>query len=154
MLNMKVVGAVEVQRRLRTAPAELGRRIGAKVQMLGLSLERRVKLTKLAGQVLHRRSGRLVRSINTRFTQAGDRYESSTGTSLSYGRAWELGFQLPARVIRARLKKALSWPGASHPVTSVTQPARREKARPFLRPALQEMKPLIRAELSNALRGL
>jgi hypothetical protein len=51
-----------------------------------------VQLEKLSGQVLGKRSGRLVRSINTRFTDTEYSSTSSTGTALKYGRFWELGF--------------------------------------------------------------
>lgn len=155
MLTGRVVGAVEVQARLgRRIPAAIRANVSAAVRRLGLSLERKIKLEKLEGQVLHRRTGRLVRSVNTRFTDGGSRFESSTGTALSYGRAWVLGFDVPERTIVARKAKALYWPGAKHPVRSVHQKARHQAARDWLRPALREMKPQIRAELKEALRGI
>jgi hypothetical protein len=155
MLTAKIVGAVELTRRLgQRIPSEIRTRVGATVERLGFKLERKVKQEKLEGQVLKRRSGTLVRSVNTRFASSLSRYESSVGTSLKYGRAWELGFKLPARTIKARYKEALFWAGARHPVKAVHQPARREAARPFLKPALREMKPEIRAALADSLRGL
>lgn len=154
MLRAGVIGSASVSSRLGSRiPAAVRANVGRTIRMLGLSLERRVKLQKLAGQVLNRRTGRLVRSVNTRFRETQDRFESSTGTALSYGRAWELGFVRPAVEIRARFKQALYWSGASHPVRVVRQPARKVAARPWLRPALNEMRPEVKRELTLALRG-
>lgn len=155
LLKARIVGATEVSARLEVQiPETMRERLGATIRRLGLSLERKVKLEKLEGQVLHRRSGRLVRSVNTRYRETKGRFESSTGTKLVYGRAWELGFYVPARIIVPRHAKALYWPGARHPVRKVMQKARTVPARPWLTPALAEMDSLVRDELRLALRDL
>lgn len=163
MLRIQVVGASEVVQRLeRDIPQTIQNRIGRTIRSLGLSLERKIKLEKLSGQVLHRRSGRGVRSVNTVYTEYGSagsallgkRFESATGTALKYMRAWVFGFNVPARVITARRKGALYWLGARHPVRSVHQPARHQAPKDWLRPALGEMRPKILVEIGYALRGL
>ncbi|MGH8350982.1 MAG: phage virion morphogenesis protein, partial [Pseudomonas sp.] len=50
------------------------------------------------------------------------------GTDVPYAAAHQFG--TPARVIRPRHGKALSWPGAGHPVKQVNHPGL--LARPFL----------------------
>lgn len=177
VVTARVVGAERVVARFTNEiPAEAYERVGEAVKELGLLLERKVKLEKLEGQVLHRRSGRLVRSINTRFlTPRTGVFLSSTGTSLSYGRAWELGFhgivQVRgfARRIRsgdirgqiARLTKTgrlVTRRGKTiaQGVSYVRPHTRRMNMdpRPFLRPALDEMRPTIKARLEDAVKGL
>ncbi len=155
LVTGQVIGAEAVALRLGLlAPTGARERVSNTVKTLGFMLERKVVLEKLNGQVLKRQTGRLARSINTRFSQDGDTYTSSTGTALVYGRAWELGFHIPARVIEPKSKKALFWPGAAHPVRRVNQPARDVAARPFLRPALLELAPTIRSMLTKSLEGI
>lgn len=147
-----IVGVEAVVARLGvTAPANAVARLRTTVHQLGIQLETKVKLEKLNGQVLKRRSGRLAGSINTRFVDTQDSSTATVGTALRYGRIWELTGS-PAYTITAIRKKALFWPGAAHPVKSVLHPA--QAPRPFLRPALDEMRTTIRAQLEAAMKGL
>lgn len=175
----RVLGAEAVITRLETtAPATAVTRLRKTIRRLGLSLERKVKLEKLGGQVLNKRSGRLVRSVNTQFTDSEYSSTSRTGTALSYGRFWELGFHgivtVPAHVrernqgntwYRYKRKAATraerrmwdaSGVGISQGITIVRAHTRRvdQAPRPWLRPALEEMRPQIRADLASAMRGL
>lgn len=172
----QVLGAEAVLTRLETtAPATAVTRLRKTIRRLGLGLERKVKLEKLSGQVLNKRSGRLVRSVNTTFTDSEYSSTSRTGTALSYGRFWELGFHgivnVPAHVRRQdsrstlynrRSTKAMrqQWIaagiGVSQGISFVRAHTRRvdEAPRPWLRPALEEMRPQIRADLASAMRGL
>ena len=155
LITGRVIGSEAVQHRFRiAAPEEARARVKAAIRGLGYSLQAAVVGGTLAGGVLNRRSGRLARSVNTRFQESADTYRSLTGTALVYGRAWELGFHVPARDIVPVNAQALFWPGASHPVRAVHQPARTQAARPWLRPPLEAMRPVIRATLSAAMRGL
>lgn len=149
MLTARVIGAERVVTRLRSdRPERIRNAVRREVYTLGLTLERRVKLEKLMGQVLNRRTGRGVRSINTRFSEPkADTFVSSTGTNLWYMRLWELTGHTSYNVF-PKFKKALFWKGARHPVHHVHIPA--EAARPFLRPTLREMRPEIRRRLIAA----
>jgi phage gpG-like protein len=147
-----IVGAEDVERRLRSQlPANAQRNLRSSVHALGFLLERRVKLEKLNGQVLRRRSGRLARSINTRFVDSAHSSYAYVGTSLRYGRIWELTGSRAFTIV-PKNKKALMWPGALHPVRSVVHPA--QAPRPFLKPTLDEMRPTIRATIERALSNL
>lgn len=132
-------------------PGRAVERLRDAVHALGFLLERKVKLEKLSGQVLGRRSGRLNRSVNTRFVDSASSSTASVGTSVSYGRIWELTGSKAFTIVPTN-KQALFWPGAAHPVKSVFHPA--QSPRPFLKPALDEMRPTIRATLDRAMRGL
>lgn len=147
-----VVGAEQVITRLSvTAPQQSLERMRATVRMLGYELERNIKTDWLTGRALKRRTGRLARSINTRFTSTGTSETASVGTNVSYARIWEVTGS-KAFMIYPKNKKALFWPGARHPVKSVMHPA--QAPRPFLKPALNEMRPRIHDQLAAAMRGL
>lgn len=147
-----IVGAEAFEARLSLfAPAEAMTRIKKEVHTLGFLLEAKVKSEKLNGVVLRRQSGRLARSINTRFSGTATSESSHTGTSVKYGRIWELTGSREFRIF-PKNKQALFWKGALHPVRSVLHPAQRP--RPFLKPALQELRPTILTRLTKATEGL
>jgi phage gpG-like protein len=79
--------------------------------------------TKQENSIL-RRSGRMWQSI--RVDQVGST-TATIGTDAPYAAAHQFGAR--AHVISARLKKALFWPGAAHPVKSVKHPG--NPPRPF-----------------------
>lgn len=90
-------------------------------------------------------TGRLRASITIEPFNGG--FAMAVGTNVKYAKAVEFGS--PARVIRAKRKKALYWPGASHPVKQVKLPA--QPAKPFLFPAWEEEKPKLIQALKEAL---
>ncbi len=73
-------------------------------------------------------TGRLRRS----FTAKADRTSVSVGTDVKYAPILQMGGKTRARTIKPVRKKALFWPGASHPVKSVRHPGAKIPARPFL----------------------
>ena len=73
-------------------------------------------------------SGRLLRSI----THVAHRTRSETGTNVVYASPHQFGDRTEPRVIRPRRKKALSWPGAPHPVRRVNHPGSVVPKRAFL----------------------
>lgn len=147
-----VTGSEAVQRKLTiTAPNTARQRMRLTVRRLTYMLEREVRSNQLNGGVLNRRSGRLARSINSTFADTTNSTTGSVGTPLLYGRIWELTGSR-AYIILPRNKRALAWPGGRHPVASAFHPA--QAPRPFLKPALHRMRPLIRTELDAAMRNL
>jgi hypothetical protein len=155
VISGRVIGAEAVVRRFAVSAPESARsRVRTAVRFLGLSLQRLVVTTNLAGGVLNKRTGRLQRSVNTRFAESGDVFRSATGSKLVYGRAWELGFQTRAFDIYPKAAQALAWPGGIHPVKVVHRPAASHAARPWLRPALESMRPEVNKVLKLAMRGL
>jgi phage virion morphogenesis protein len=73
-------------------------------------------------------TGRLAASITSRST--GN--QAVVGTNVVYAAIHQFGGKTPAHVIKPKNKKALFWPGASHPVKSVNHPGSNIPARPFL----------------------
>lgn len=149
-INVKVTGDVAVVARLEGKyPLEALSRLRRVVHAAGLLIERKVKLEKLNGQILRRRTGRLARSINTRVTDTATSSTATVGTNVKYGVIWELTGSKAFRIMPVN-KKALFWKGAAYPVASVLRPA--QAARPFLRPALEESRPTIRAMIDRAMK--
>ena len=74
---------------------------------------------------------------------------SSVGTNVEYGRFWELGFsgteQVKQSIRTSKLGKEFTVK-AHERILDV-------KARPFLQPALDDMKPAIVRDLATAARG-
>lgn len=139
-ITTTVVGAAEVVGKFSRAAAEARPALRKRVQGLGIKLQRKIKSEKLSGQVLRAPSGRLRRSINEQTTETAAAVQSSVGTNVVYGAAWELGFD--RRVgpgARGGLRARLGGGGTRH-----------YGARPFLRPALVEMRPEIVTTLQAA----
>lgn len=170
-ISGSIIGAEEVVRHLnQTYPAAARARLRETVHALGFALEAKVKTEKLAGQVLNRRSGRLARSINTRFDDTEQSSVATVGTNLSYGRFWELGFS-GTETVRAHTRRVSSRNVRGWVVTSYNDVSRKKiaqgigyvrahtrrvnvAARPFLRSALQDMRPTIRASIERAMQNL
>ena len=152
MIEAKVIGAESVQSQMVAISRRGQDRVRTAVRRQGLELLRLVK-QKLSDDVLHVRSGRLRRSINEQDQDDGTTFQASVGTNVVYGRAWELGFTRPARILQATKAKAIFWPGAAHPVRSVSQPAKTFAPRSFLASSLQARKVEIRIALLDAIKG-
>lgn len=97
-----------------------------------------VNRTRIAVQNEARRrapvdTGRLRSSIVSRTEGGGRSLGYVIGSNVSYAAAVEYG--TAPHVIKPKHKKALFWPGATHPVAQVNHPGTR--AQPFLRPAIE-----------------
>jgi hypothetical protein len=104
----------------------------------------RAKTYYLTGGALNVQTGRLRSSVTKRpstgAVRQGDTYSVEIGTNVFYGRAWETGFKVPARVILPTNAKALRFVIGGRVVFSkrVFQPARNQKAKPWLRPSISD----------------
>lgn len=160
MITGYLIGDRKLIANIDALPARVQAAVAKTVDNLGLRLIRNVVTQKLSGQVLKRRTGRLAASIargasdtRSRFEQTATTAISYVGTNVTYGKTWEYGAHVPAYDIRPKNGQALHFftHGAEVFAKVVHMPARDIKARPFLAPALQEMKPLIIAELQATL---
>jgi hypothetical protein len=116
----------------------------------------------LSGRVLNVKTGRLRASVRVVPSKgadiAGNRYTVQVGTNVFYGGAWEHGYSVPAKEIRPKTKKALKIPvGGSKRSGGQSFVLRRKvnrksysvKARPWLQPAMDEAKPMMKDLLSK-----
>ncbi len=83
------------------------------------------------GKILQIRGGRgggLASSITQRYDAAS----AEVGTNAPHAAIHQFGGTTRPHVIKAKSKKGLYWPGASHPVRQVNHPGSTIPARPFL----------------------
>lgn len=164
VVSGQVVGVAEVTLDLRAARNDRRERIARAVRISGIKLTNLVKSKKLTGQVLNVRTGRLRSSINERFVDAGEEMTSTVGTAVPYGRFWELGFsgEQNVRAFVRGVKQRKDWsrisakrgelPAGVSVVRSHTRTVN-QPARPFLRPALDEIRGDVIAALTKAAGG-
>ena len=158
MISGYLIGDREMVAKLSAMPAAVHDEVLKTVTTLQQRLIAEVVGNKLAGQVLKRRTGKLAGSIpinapetRSRMEDDGIRIIAYVGTNVSYGIGWEYGFDRKVGAgarggPRTLTGKARETYFAKHPPG-----VKHMAARPFLAPALQEMKPLITRELTDAL---
>ncbi len=160
MITGSIIGDRELIKRLEGMPAAAKARIDATVVALGYELEARVKTTYLRGPrpgKLGVKTGRLLSSITHGAADSRSRFESSptssvyyVGTNVPYGAMWERGIR--AHDVVAKNAKALHfmWHGQEFFRRRVHIPA--QAPRPFLRPALDDLRAHIVERLQIALK--
>lgn len=153
MLKAIIVGDSEVRAKFDKAPAEINEALRRGISRAVLMVARRSK-EKLSDQVLHVRTGRLRRSITTKVDNDSGGVVGSVGTVVKYGRVHEFGFD-GAVSIREHLRRAKS--GKEFSVRAHSRHVHLPE-RSFLRSALHEVEPDIRAqletEMNKALKAL
>lgn len=158
-----VVGSESVQAELVHLGADRRAKIGQAVKAAGFLIANRVKAAKLTGQVLRVRTGRLRSSINSNYSEQGDQFTSTIGTKLPYGRFWELGFHgiehVDAFVRRNERFSSYAISGkhkqTAQGISFVKAHTRvvNQKARPFLKPSLNESRAAAKARINSAIAG-
>ena len=160
MISGYLIGDRQLVARLGRLPDAIKQEVSQTIDALGLRLINNVVTQKLSGQVLKRKTGRLASSIfrgapdtRSRFELTGTTATSYVGTNVTYGRTWEYGADVKAYTVRPVKAKALHFFIGGQEVFAkyANIPAHHLKAKPFLAPALEEMKPLIMTELTAAL---
>jgi phage gpG-like protein len=152
MITAYLVGDTQLIARLNAMPDRLRSGIVRAITRLGFQLEARVK-QKLSGEVLKVRTGTLRNSIHTRVAQSTSSVTASVGTNVKYARIHEFGGRTPAHTIPkgGALPKgralAFEWRGQQVFFRKVNHPGSRIPERSFLRSALKELEPRIKAEL-------
>lgn len=153
----QVLGTASVVGHMKSAAMGFSKRVPMTVRALGIELQRRVREVYLLGprpDKLARKTGRLSRSINEKFSEPETHtYQSTVGTNVGYGAAWEKGFDAKVGAYSRGGKpsasdRARAWYEARHPAGT-----KHYDARPFLIPALNDMRADIRARLVAAMSG-
>jgi hypothetical protein len=163
----RVVGVAQVKIKLNQFSDRAARQVATAVQQQGILLQNTVRAKYLMGVALNKRTGRLINSINTQFRTDGTTSTSRTGTALSYGRFWELGFHgvehvrehtrtVASRAVvgfredlkskRGKIAEGIAFVRAFDRMVD-------QNARPFLQPALEERRPSITEALQAAVAG-
>ena len=166
VIGGQVIGSEAVVSHLHLSGDVVRKKVKARVSSLTLTLLRKVKQDKLSGQILRNVTGTLRRSINQKVEESGAIITGTVGTNVVYARPHEFGVDKYKLVtVREYVRKALDaatsqW-RLKHkmfvPTVLVHSFTRNQHIklpeRSFLRSAINEMRPEIRSELVEALRG-
>ncbi len=164
MISGYLVGDKALIAKLEAMPEALKRNVDATVQRLGYALQARVKGNYLRGPRpahLGVKTGHLLRSITQGEADSRSRFESTSstafayvGTNVKYAARWEYGGMQKAYTILPKTAKVLHFMVNGKDVFArhVNMPARKLEPRPFLAPALADLKPTIIAELTATLK--
>lgn len=151
MIALAIRGDAAVGLTLVSMGMRVRARLLADVTRLTIALQAKVKAEKLTGQVLHVRTGRLRRSINTRIRETSTSVVGQVGTNVPYARVHEYGGVVTVREHVRAVTQVFGRPVA--PTTAVVRAhTATYPARSFLRSALREMQPTIIATLRAGLR--
>lgn len=143
-----IVGQEQVERVLELAGPQLRQALNAALEVQGVKLAQYAKFHKLSGQVLHVRTGTLRRSVHSTANDSDpNHFYVDVGTNVPYGAVHEFGFQGLVSV-REHLRRAKS--GKESIVRAHTMHMNL-RARPWLRPSLQESKDNIVVALKAAM---
>ncbi|USN16573.1 hypothetical protein POLEWNIK_00470 [Brevundimonas phage vB_BpoS-Polewnik] len=155
IVNIVVNGDTEVIAKFKSMPAAVHAALLQKVHALSLKLEAYVKKNKLSGQVLNRKSGRLIRSIGSRVLD-GDKsvfgivFQSA---DVPYGGIHEYGGKTSAHVITPKKAKVLAFTkaGATVFARKVNHPGSKMPTRSYMRSSLREMSTEISLGMKEAI---
>lgn len=152
MIKAELIGGEQLVARLGLFGPRLRGGLEQSIARMTMELLRRVKADKLSGQVLKVRTGRLRRSINERLEGQGTTQVTGTvGTNVVYGKVHEYGGLMTVRAHQRRMTQAFGKPVTPRMV-DVKQHTVNYPARSFLRTALAELEPVIKAELQRGVR--
>lgn len=151
MITASIINGKEAPQKLRDAAQMVDTALDRTVLTLAIKMTNLVK-TKLGGDVLKVRSGRLRRSIHYNIQNGGGKVEATVGTNVVYGKVHELGgvWQIPAfmRMQRKVFGKDMKFP---HMVNVRAHSATYQK-RSFLVASLDQMSDEIREKITSAVR--
>ena len=144
-----------VSARLTSLRASIRARLAAAMDREAFALQARVK-QKLSGDALHTVTGRLRRSINVRREDTPTTLTRTVGTNVVYARAHEYGFD-GVVTVREHLRHITQAFGRPIPPRDIIVRAHAAHMhlpeRSFIRSALAERAPAIRAALVAAVQG-
>lgn len=92
MITGTILGDSVLISRMQLMVPKIRERLVPTINRLGLTIERIVKTDKLSGQVLHRRSGRLSRSVNTKMDSTDTAIFATVGAYAPYAGVHEYGW--------------------------------------------------------------
>lgn len=144
-MPVKVTVVDQASYRLREATDAVWARVARAVERAGIELAGDVAQNQLTGLALHVKTGKLRRSIISKFTLSKAGAVATVGTNVVYGRFWELGYhgKVSVKAHTRRLRRVGPRGGrgrlGSGGVSSVRSFERQvdQNARPFLRPELE-----------------
>lgn len=141
-----IVNDKEVIRRIKEMTPNIHGKLQTTVASLTIKLQAYVMRRKLSGQVLHIRSGRLIRSIDQVMYVSGTTLTGQVSTDVEYARKHEYGFK-GTETVKAHLRTSKL--GNKFPVRSFERDVNYPE-RSFMRSSLREMAPEIAERIDAA----
>jgi HK97 gp10 family phage protein len=140
-----LVGDEALLRKLGRLSPELENAAYDSVVRLAIELQRYIKNSKLSGQALKNRTGRLRRSITHRMDVTGNAITGIVGTNVSYAKFHEFGLHGSEHIKEhlRTIKEAFGRPlkGGAKRITVRAHERKVDYAgHPFMRPALEEFR--------------
>lgn len=150
-MGATIEGLDALAARLEAIPGKLAAALGEEAARLGQELRATVE-RNVGGGVLQQRTGRLAASIDVSVERSGAGVSATVGTDVPYAAIHEYGGVIPAHEILPQSARALAfpWQGRERFFKRVDIPAVQMPERSFLRSALTEMAPEIRAAMAAA----
>lgn len=146
MIRLEIKGGQEAIAFFKRMPASVHASLVKKVTFLTIKLEAYIKTEKLAGQVLNKKTGRLVRSIGHKMSITDSRITGIVFQSadVPYGGIHEFGGSIPAHVIIPKNKAVLAWAqaggeGNMRYAKSVQHPGAKMPERSYMRSSLRDL---------------
>jgi phage gpG-like protein len=132
-------------------PQALAERLSREIERIGGVLRERIE-RNLSGAVLRRRSGRLAASITVEAERTGLGASVTIASDAPYAAIHEYGGTIPARLVLPQSARALAfpWRGRQRFFKRVQLPAVAMPERSFMRAALDETLPEMRAAIAAA----
>lgn len=154
MIKGELLNGNRAAKNLKDKGSTLQTNLTKSIARLVLVLMVKVKGSKLSGQVLNVRTGRLRRSINQRVEGINTPVVAGyVGTNVKYARPHEYGFEGSVNVKQSLRMQVMAWGRPIEPVQTIVRAHKRAVTLPersFLRSALADMTPQIRRELVGA----
>lgn len=153
MISAAIGGLDGMTARLDALPETVAASLAAEIERLSGVLRERIE-RKLSGEVLQQRSGRLAGSISVDIEQSGLTVNATLSSDVPYAASHEYGGTLPAHEILPKSGRALAfpWRGQQRFFKRVSLPSVTMPERSFMRSALAEAEPEIRAAIEAAAR--
>lgn len=151
-ITVSVDGQQKLVSQMGKVAAGARARVKRALQMLGLMLVSHIQKTKLSGQRLHQRSGRLSGSIHEETEELGDEIQTTVGTNVVYARVHEFGFQGPSGVKAHMRTIKQAWGRPISPREALVRPHFRGTnmaERRYMRDSLAEFKPTAESVLQK-----
>lgn len=151
MITASIINGKAAPRAMREAVALVDSAVERAVLKLAIKMTGLVK-SKLSGEVLRVRTGRLRRSIHYELDKGNNSVEATVGTNVEYARTHELGLTIPAHIVQAKRGQALRFQmgGKIMYRKRVMIPPVKMPRRSFLEASLRQMAPEIESSISKA----
>lgn len=154
-LSVAIVGDKEIIARFKSMPAAVQSSLFQKVSFLTLKLEAYIKKNKLSGQVLNRKSGRLLRAINSRVSQSALAVWGFVFVSadVPYAGIHEFGGRTNAHLIVPKKASVLAFTSAGKQLFAarVNHPGSTMPERSYMRSSLRDMSTEISLGMKEAI---